>query len=98
MLEGALAVANQEVLTDVQARLERLWLGLRTSEGIGLAELTREQLATAQAWVAQGWAVMTPERLRLTRSGWLRLDRLTVDLDSAETPPPSEPPPDGASL
>jgi oxygen-independent coproporphyrinogen-3 oxidase len=72
-----------EVVADEAARLERLWLGLRTSDGLPRSELGPAQRALADRWEREGLAEPSGERLRLTPDGWLLLDRLAVDLDSA---------------
>ena len=66
-------VAGREKLDGTAVRLEELYLGLRTREG-----LARERLhpADVAAWTEAGWAVGEGERVRLTAEGWLRLDGL----------------------
>lgn len=79
---GSRPVAESERL-DAEAReLERIWLGLRTADGLPLAELTPAQRALAADWERSGWA-QADERVRLTPDGWLLLDRLAVELDAA---------------
>ena len=65
--------------------LERVWLDLRTSAGIGVAALGEAQVALLRRWETLGWAAPAtePGRIRLTAEGWLLLDRLTVELESA---------------
>jgi oxygen-independent coproporphyrinogen-3 oxidase len=65
--------AGEETLDPGQLRLEELYLGLRTSDGLALDLLP---MATREWWVADGWAVVSGQRLRLTVEGWLRLDAL----------------------
>jgi oxygen-independent coproporphyrinogen-3 oxidase len=61
-------------------RLERLWLGLRTSTGlVGLSEGQRRRV---RDWQQRGWAEVDGGRVRLTPEGWLLLDRLAVELDA----------------
>jgi hypothetical protein len=67
------------------AELERIWLGLRTAEGLDRGTLDDGQRSLAGEWERAGWAVADPERLRLTVDGWLLLDRLAVELDAAGT-------------
>ncbi len=64
-------------------RLERIWLGLRTSLGLGVEDLGEEALRRVAAWVREGWALRSGARVRLTPAGWLLLDRLSVELDQA---------------
>lgn len=59
------------------AEAERVYLGLRTTDGLELSE--RERLVV-QPWLAAGWASLEGNRLRLTPSGWLRLDALVGQL------------------
>lgn len=79
---GGSARADAETLERGAARLERVWLGLRTDEGLPRRELDSEQLERVRDWERRGWAELDPERVRLSLEGWLLLDRLTVELDS----------------
>lgn len=65
------------------ARLERTWLALRTAEGFPLRVASEGQRRLAARWAEQGWAVVAGGVLRLTAGGWLLLDRLAVELDTA---------------
>jgi oxygen-independent coproporphyrinogen-3 oxidase len=87
--EGRSARADQETVGPAEARLERSWLGLRTSEGLAREELTPAQLKRAGEWERRGWLEPDPERLRLSVRGWLLLDRLAVELDELG-PKPAE--------
>lgn len=59
---------------DADARaLERRYLGLRTSDGLGEAEVPE---SARTIWLQAGWAVPERGRIRLTAEGWLRLDAL----------------------
>ena len=82
--EGVSPVAEEEELTPEAARLEALWLGLRTGAGIPLATLSSEGRALVRGWVAKGYALCGSGALRLTPEGWLLLDQLTLDLDAVE--------------
>lgn len=74
LADQGLAVGEEgEDLSEAQLRLEALYLGLRTSDGLA-ADLVPE--AARRHWVANGWAAVTQETLRLTAEGWLRLDAL----------------------
>ena len=88
---GESPVAGREILRPEQARLETLYLGLRTSDGIELPDpLPGGLAATVSAWVVARWAEVESggapadaagrTRLRLTPRGWLRLDELTAAL------------------
>lgn len=63
--------------------LERIWLGLRAADGIASASLSAPQRALVADWTTAGWATAESEAVRLTRSGWLLLDRLAVELEAA---------------
>lgn len=65
--------AEEEMLDPDQLRIEELYLGLRTSDGIAAGRLP---VAAREGWVASGWATTSGEHLRLTVEGWLRLDAL----------------------
>lgn len=85
--------AGQETVDGAAARLERIWLGLRTMRGLPVADLSEGQRALAGDWHGRGWAEIEPVdtglgkggqgRLRLTPAGFLLLDRLAVALDGA---------------
>lgn len=70
---GEPVVADEEQLGTAQLRLEELYLGLRTSDGLA-SHLLPE--AAREGWVRNGWAVASEGRHRLTPEGWLRLDGL----------------------
>jgi oxygen-independent coproporphyrinogen III oxidase len=75
LAEGKEWVAGRETPDAASARLEELYLGLRTREGAP-AGLVPE--ATAARWVGSGWAELRDGRVRLTVEGWLRLDALVA--------------------
>lgn len=81
-------VVGWETLDAERIRLEDLYLGLRTSDGLAADRLPAEIVAS---WVHEGWATTSPPdplslsgegehdtgaRVRLTAEGWLRLDAL----------------------
>jgi putative oxygen-independent coproporphyrinogen III oxidase len=81
---GAAPVAGSEVLTPEQVRLEKLWLGFRTREGVELSAVkgdnqAEEVLAALQRdgllRVENGWAVPT-------LMGFLLADRLPLMVDN----------------
>jgi oxygen-independent coproporphyrinogen-3 oxidase len=74
---GADWVAARERPAAEAVRLEELYLGLRTAEGVR-AELVPE--AAAGAWCREGWAVSADGRVKLTVEGWLRLDALVASV------------------
>ena len=81
--EGRRAEEEREVLDAAAQRLERIWLGLRTSAGLSLDGMGDAPRRLAAAWEREGWAVPEGSGLRLTATGWLLLDRLAVELDHA---------------
>jgi oxygen-independent coproporphyrinogen III oxidase len=75
---GRSVVEAEEVLTPAQRELERVYLALRTSDGLERGALgPRAPLAR---WAERGWVALTPDRVRCTPEGWLRLDALVSDL------------------
>jgi oxygen-independent coproporphyrinogen-3 oxidase len=70
-LAGRPVVEAEEQLDDAQVRLEELYLGLRTVEG-----LPAVRLGSPAAWHEAGWAELRGDRIVLTAEGWLRLDAL----------------------
>jgi oxygen-independent coproporphyrinogen III oxidase len=70
-------VAGAEQLTSANHLEERVYLELRTAAG---TVLDARETGMAAAWVTAGWARLSENRLRLTSSGWLRLDALAVAL------------------
>jgi len=71
--EGRDPVAGRERLTERQRRIEALYLGLRTSDGVS-PDLV--PAASRRRWEEAGWASVQSRRLRLSPEGWLRLDAL----------------------
>ena len=84
MHQGRSPRAGEETIAPDTARRERLWLGLRTIEGI---ELTEEEVSRVQnsghfADLAKaGYVALEGQRLRLTRAGFLLADALCLDLE-----------------
>jgi oxygen-independent coproporphyrinogen-3 oxidase len=77
---------GRERIDQATLALEAGWLGLRTSEGLGLAGRSEGVRRLVRGWERAGLAIATPDRVRLTAEGWLILDRLAVELDSADAP------------
>ena len=65
-----------------KVRLERIWLGLRTRRGISLRDLPSSARDRAARWEENAWAVAEGNVVRLTPSGWLVMDRLTVEMEA----------------
>jgi len=79
--QGLDPVEARETLDEENRAAERVYLGLRTSDGL---RLTGAELVRARDWVDAGWGTISSDgRLRLTVLGWLRLDSLAADLTLA---------------
>jgi oxygen-independent coproporphyrinogen-3 oxidase len=70
-------IGGDERLTEENRAAERVYLGLRTVDGL---PLTPEETERVQPWIRAGWGAMDGDVLRLTPLGWLRLDALAADL------------------
>jgi oxygen-independent coproporphyrinogen-3 oxidase len=91
-------VGGEELLTEANRDAEEVYLGLRTRRGLGIGET---ELAVAELWRSAGWAEIDqsaqgtpsdfapPHTLRLTPTGWLRLDSLAADLAARRPNRPS---------
>ena len=64
-----------EVVDLDSARIEDLYLGLRTTEGAPSHLIPAD---TAAAWARAGWGSESGGRFRLSAEGWLRLDALVA--------------------
>src|SRR5256714_1649359 len=82
---GRPPLASQEVLTDEQRELERVYLALRTDAGLPLASLSGPLPLSAARWLERGWVEIRDERLVCRPEGWLRLDALARDLTGCGT-------------
>ena len=74
------AVEAEEVLTEEQRELERLYLALRTDQGLPVTALYRPLPPATARWVERGWVEVRDQRLVCRPEGWLRLDALVSDL------------------
>ena len=84
MDQGRSPCTGGETINPDVARRERLWLGLRTIEGVELTktEVGRVQSSRCFADLAKiGYAVLEGQKLRLTRTGFLLADALSLELD-----------------
>jgi oxygen-independent coproporphyrinogen III oxidase len=79
---GGSPVASQEVLSDEQRELERVYLALRTDAGLPPSACPPDRLT---AWRGQRWVELRDDRVRCTPEGWLRLDALVRDLTGCGT-------------
>jgi oxygen-independent coproporphyrinogen-3 oxidase len=80
---GLPAVEAEEVLTEEQRELERVYLSLRTDAGLALTAAYRPLPPSTAQWVERGWAELRDQRLVCRPEGWLRIDALVRDLTSA---------------
>ena len=78
VLAGRVPTEGREELSPENRATERVYLGLRTTDGLALSEIN--DAATIQKWEQAGWAEISGDRIRLTAEGWLRLDALASDL------------------
>ena len=74
---GRSPIEAEEVLSDEQRELERVYLALRTVEGLPLTALPPDRLT---AWLGTGWVEVRGDRVVCRPEGWLRLDALVRDL------------------
>ncbi len=81
--EGILPLEGEERLSPGAVRLERIWLGLRTLQGVSRTGLPDGAVRLLDRWVQEGLGVSRGEGIRLTPEGWLLLDHLAVELDGA---------------
>jgi len=81
VVAGEMSEEQREELSDEAAALEHVWLGLRTRHGLAMCDLANEATQLTRAWADEGLAEFFDDRVRLTPTGWLELDRLAVDLD-----------------
>ena len=74
-------LGGSETLSEANRAAERVYLGLRTSDGL---ESSDAELTLARPWIDAGWAMLRPPRtIVLTALGWLRLDALAASLTVA---------------
>ncbi len=80
-------VGTLEVLSEDDRIAERVYLGLRTRDGL---PITEEERVVVQPWVTAGWATIVgghdaSARVVLTSEGWMRLDALAASLTSVRS-------------
>ncbi|MEO8450390.1 MAG: radical SAM family heme chaperone HemW [Gemmatimonadota bacterium] len=80
VVAGRQPLADSEALSPAQVALEDLYLGLRTLDGVPVADIPGLQVSE---WVAAGWASVAGGRVRLSVEGWLRLDALVAGVRRA---------------
>ncbi len=71
-------VEATEILTEEDLRLERMFLGLRTCDGIDLKELETTSNPLLDRWIAEGLLEIHNARIIPTRRGFALADRLAV--------------------
>jgi putative oxygen-independent coproporphyrinogen III oxidase len=79
MDDGASVVEGEERLSAQEVRLEELYLGLRTADGLPAERVAAE---TVGRWSESGWATVLDGKVRLTPEGWLRLDALVASVSA----------------
>ena len=75
--EGRDPMEDNELLNSSESVTEGVYLGLRTDAGL---ELAAGEWATAEPWMAAGWAERRGDRLTLSPQGWLRMDGIALTL------------------
>jgi oxygen-independent coproporphyrinogen-3 oxidase len=78
--EGRSPIESEEVLTPEQQELERMYLALRTTEGLSITAHYRPLPPVTARWLERGWVVEAGGRLKCSPEGWLRLDELVAKL------------------
>ena len=79
---GEPTLAGEELLDERAVRLEELYLGLRTDDGVPVTAIPEPVRRT---WLAAGWASEEGGRVRLLPDGWLRLDALVASVPEQES-------------
>jgi len=77
----AVSEPGPEFRLEVEPSWARLHDRLRLREGLSIEELTAAGRRIVGRWDELGWVRRDPDRVRLTLSGWLRLDALVIELD-----------------
>ncbi len=97
VLSGRSPVEDTEIVTGEASALERIWLALRTAEGLDPGAITGGPPGSEAAqlligdWVERGWARRAHAGrgpIRLTPHGWLLLDHLATELADRVGAPP----------
>jgi oxygen-independent coproporphyrinogen-3 oxidase len=77
---------GRELLSAEAVRLEGVWLGLRTRRGLDTAGWNEGAHDLSRDWSRRGLADVADGVVRLTREGWLVMDRLAVELEAKLSP------------
>jgi oxygen-independent coproporphyrinogen-3 oxidase len=83
VLGGVSPEEGRETVGPAERDLERIWLGLRTRDGLEVPADRADARALTDGWTRDGLATRNRDTVRLTAQGWLVLDRLAIDLDAA---------------
>jgi oxygen-independent coproporphyrinogen-3 oxidase len=75
--DGVDPLGGCETLTAENHISEDVYLGLRTVDGV---QLRPTESDAVRPWIEAGWASLNDRTLRLTATGWLRLDALAASL------------------
>jgi len=84
MHQGRSPCIGEETIAPGTARRERLWLGLRTIEGVELTEQEVGRLHSSRHFAELekvGYTALEGQRLHLTRAGFLLADALSLELE-----------------
>jgi oxygen-independent coproporphyrinogen-3 oxidase len=76
---GVDPIEGSEPIGPAERAAEEVYLGLRTTDGLSIRQ---SEMAAVAPWVEMGWAALSADRLRLTPTGWLRLDSIAAALTS----------------
>jgi len=83
LVDGGDPTDAVESLDPAADRLEQVWTGLRAASGLELDGWGPQGRALAERWAQQGLARIADDRVQLTVDGWLVLDTLALDFDTA---------------
>jgi oxygen-independent coproporphyrinogen-3 oxidase len=83
VMRGILPRDEEETLNAGATRLERIWLRLRSRNGLSLEGFPRPAMQQIRSWEAQGAARVVGGAVRMTPEGWHDLDRRVLELDAA---------------
>jgi coproporphyrinogen III oxidase-like Fe-S oxidoreductase len=83
-LAGRDPVEWRELLSREEVRTERVWTRLRSREGLRVWGMGPRSTRLIREWVLRKWATVKGGRVVLLSQGWIRMDRLVVDLLSTE--------------
>ncbi len=84
--DGSTVTSGWENVTGDERELERIWLSLRTRDGLPDDDSiwARRAMKTARdRWVRAGWLERRRGHIVATAEGWLRLDALVAELASS---------------